>query len=76
MTRVKTAKMTAKKPVRRSTAKRISRPANGRRAAIYTLDSTSKSFDSDLVRVFKANVTRARAANTAIFGSPDGPKDS
>ena len=75
MTRVKIAKVSAKRPARRSTMKKVFRALNGRRATAYAIDSTSKSFDADLVSVFKANIAKARQANTAIFGSPDGPKD-
>jgi hypothetical protein len=74
MTRVKIAKVN--KPARRSTVKKVVRALNGRRAMAYEIDSTSKNFDADLISVFKSNVTRARHANTAIFGSPDGPKES
>jgi hypothetical protein len=75
MTRVKIAKIKASKPVRRGTVKKVVRALNGRRAMAYAIDSTSKNFDADLVSVFKSNVAKARQANAAIFGSPDGPKD-
>ena len=76
MNKVRIVKIGAKKPVRQSAAKKVFRTHNGRRAEVYVVDSTSKSFDADLVNIFKANVAKARQENTAIFGSPDGPKDS
>jgi hypothetical protein len=38
----------------------------------FWIDANSKTFHDDLTRVFTINVTRARRANTAAFGSPDG----
>lgn len=76
MNKVRIVKIGAKKPARQSAPKKVVRTHNGRRAEVYAIDSTSKSFDADLVSIFKSNVAKARQANTAIFGSPDGPKDS
>jgi hypothetical protein len=76
VTKVKLAKIVSSKPVRKSQVKKVFRTLNGRRAAVYAIDAASKNFDADLVRVFKSNIDRARQANTAIFGSPDGPKES
>ncbi|HLH93895.1 MAG TPA: hypothetical protein VKW08_02130 [Xanthobacteraceae bacterium] len=75
MTTVRIAKVSQKKPPRRSTVKKVFRTRNGHRATGYLVDSTSKSFDADLVSVFKSNIATAREENTAIFGSPDGPND-
>jgi hypothetical protein len=75
VTKVRIAKVSAKKSRGRRTIKKVFRAPNGRRTTAYTIDSTSKSFDADLVSVFKSNIDEARRANTAIFGSPDGPKD-
>jgi hypothetical protein len=46
----------------------------GERMDIFDIDSNDDNFDDDLTRVFSLNIARARQANTAIFGSPDGPK--
>jgi hypothetical protein len=78
MTKVVVAKVHSPAPKRRKTAvaKKFARGPRGRRPAAYTVDSTSKTFDGDLVRVFESNVAAARQANTEIFGSPDGPEES
>ncbi len=34
----------------------------------------SKTFDDDLVTAFTANIAAERRSNTALFGSPDGPR--
>ena len=75
MTTVRIAKVSQKKGPRRNAVKKVVRELNGQRATGYIVDSTSKSFDADLVSVFKSNIAKAREENTAIFGSPDGPKD-
>jgi hypothetical protein len=77
VTKVVVAKLRSYGPKRQKNhaAKKLVHRA-GRRVAVYTVDSTSKTFDSDLVRAFESNVAAARQANTKIFGSPDGPKDS
>jgi hypothetical protein len=78
MTEVIVGKIRSRAPKRRKSAvaKKMVRAPNGRRTAVYTVDSTSKTFDGDLVRAFESNVAAARQANTKIFGSPDGPKES
>jgi hypothetical protein len=43
---------------------------------IHIVDSSSRTFDDDLVRAFSANIAAERQANTAIFGSPDRTRDS
>ncbi len=58
------------------TIRRVRRTKNGVQATVYIVDSGSQTFDDDLVGAFKANITAERRANTAIFGSPDGPKES
>ena len=58
------------------TIRRVRRTKNGVPATVYIVDSGSQTFDDDLVGAFKANITAERRANTAIFGSPDGPKES
>jgi hypothetical protein len=78
MTKVIVAKMRSHTAKRRKSAmakKRVRGP-NGQLATVYTVDSTSKTFDGDLVRVFESNVAAAHQANTRIFGSPDGPGES
>jgi hypothetical protein len=89
VTRVVIAKIRSPAPKRRKTAsrkklvrrksavgKKLARRRNGRPAKVYSVDSTSKTFDGDLVHVFESNVAAARQANIAFFGSPDGPSDS
>lgn len=76
MTKVVVKKL-AREPKRQgAVTKKLIRSADGQRTAVYTVDSTSSSFAGDLVRVFESNVAEARKANTAIFGSPDGPRES
>jgi hypothetical protein len=60
----------------KATIRRVRRTKNGVQATVYIVDSGSQTFDDDLVGAFKANITAERRANTAIFGSPDGPKES
>jgi hypothetical protein len=60
----------------KATIRRVRRTKNGVQATVYIVDSGSQTFADDLVDAFKANITAERRANTAIFGSPDGPKES
>jgi hypothetical protein len=53
-------------------AKRRLRGPDGSTVEQFWIDANSKTFRDDLTRVFTINVTRARRANTAAFGSPDG----
>jgi hypothetical protein len=46
----------------------------GKPLELFDIDSNNDNFEDDLTRVFSLNIARARRANTAIFGSPDGPK--
>jgi hypothetical protein len=54
--------------------KRVPGP-NGRQVKLYVVDSNDDNFDDELIRVFSLNIDSARQANTAVFGSPDGPID-
>ena len=75
MTKVVFAKLRSDPKSRRNgVPKKLVRRREGR--TVYVVDSNSKTFEDDLVRVFEANIAAERRANTAIFGSPDGPKDS
>jgi len=75
MTKVIVAQLRSDPKGRRNgVPKKLVRRRDGR--TVYVVDSTSKTFEDDLVRVFKANIAAERHANTAIFGSPDGPKES
>jgi hypothetical protein len=72
--KVVTRRLTPKNGARRrgAIAKRRLRGPDGKLVEQFWIDANSKTFDDDLTRVFTINVTRARQANTAAFGSPDG----
>lgn len=75
MTKVIVTKITKKKLGGQSSrlrTKRIIGP-NGKPFSLYAVDSNDDNFDNDLMHVFTLNVAKAREANTAMFGSPDGP---
>jgi hypothetical protein len=74
MVRVVTRKLAPKKGTRRrhAVAKRLVRGPDGEFMEQFWVDANSKTFHDDLTRVFQKNVGRAREANTAAFGSPDG----
>jgi len=55
---------------------KLARRPDGRQTTVYIVDSGSKTFDDDLVRAFSANIAAERRANSAAFGSPDGPQES
>jgi hypothetical protein len=46
----------------------------GELVELFDIDSNDDNFEDDLTQVFSLNIARVRQANTAIFGSPDGPK--
>jgi hypothetical protein len=52
--------------------KRLPGPGGGH-VKLFVIDSNDDNFDDELTRVFTLNIDSARQANTAIFGSPDGP---
>jgi hypothetical protein len=52
--------------------KRVRVP-DGKEATLFVVDSNDDNFDDELTHVFRLNIDSARQANTAIFGSPDGP---
>jgi hypothetical protein len=72
--KVVVGKVAPKKGKRRqgAVAKRRVRRSDGQIVDQFWLDSESQTFADDLTSVFQSNVARAREANTAIFGSPDG----
>ena len=71
--KVVVAKLASKKGKRRrAVAKRRTLRPDGRFVDQFWVDLNSKTFADDLISVFVDNVERARQANTAIFGSPDG----
>jgi hypothetical protein len=76
VTKIVIAKIRSGAPKRgkRPAVRKLVREPGGRRATVYTVDSTSKTFDGDLLRAFQSNIDAARKANTVIFGSPDGPE--
>jgi hypothetical protein len=53
--------------------KRVLGP-KGESVGYFVLNSNDDNFDDELTHVFSLNIDRARQANTAIFGYPDGPK--
>lgn len=52
------------------------RGPGGKQLKLFAVDSSDENFDDDLAHVFSLNITSAREANTALFGSPDGPGKS
>lgn len=46
--------------------------SGGKTISVYTVDADSRTFDADLIAVYKANVATARAENARLFGSADG----
>ncbi len=56
---------------KRPVAKKCLR-SGGKTISVYTVDADSRTFDSDLIAVYKANVATARAENARLFGSADG----
>jgi hypothetical protein len=52
------------------------RGPKGKQVKLFAVDSNDDNFDEELTHVFRLNIASARQANTAIFGSPDGPKKS
>ena len=56
---------------RRLATKRI-RDKAGKEYSIFVVDSSDVNFDNDIAHAFALNVSRARQANTELFGSPDG----
>jgi len=69
-------KTSGKKRGKSAISRRYVHGAGNRKIELFEIDSNDDNFDEDLTHVFSVNVEKARAANTAIFGSPDGPKDS
>ena len=49
------------------------RGPKGKQVKLFVVDSNDDNFDDELTHVFSLNIGRARQANTALFGSPDGP---
>jgi hypothetical protein len=45
--------------------------ADGKRLKVLTIDANSATFSSDLTKVFKSSVAKARRENKKRFGSPD-----
>lgn len=56
---------------KRAVAKKRLR-SGGKTISVYTVDAGSRTFDADLIAVYKANVANARAENARLFGSADG----
>jgi hypothetical protein len=68
------AKPTGKKRSKTAIHKRRVQGPSGKPVELFDIDSNDTNFEDDLTRVFSLNIARVRQANTAIFGSPDGPK--
>jgi hypothetical protein len=47
------------------------RASSGRYAEVAVLDANTATFGSDLLKVFRENVSKARRENKRLFGSPD-----
>jgi hypothetical protein len=77
MARVRIASVgntTKKKRSKSAIHKRHVHGAKGEQVELFDIDSNDDNFEDDLTQVFSLNIARVRQANTAIFGSPDGPK--
>jgi hypothetical protein len=72
MVKVVVRKIDAKKRTRRSSiAKTRVRDASGKIVRYFTIDARSPTFEEDLTRVYKSNVSKARSENKKRFGAPD-----
>ncbi len=45
--------------------------STGRYAQVAVLDANTATFGTDLLKVFRENVAKAREENMRLFGSPD-----
>jgi hypothetical protein len=50
--------------------------SSGKYAQMTVLDANTASFGTDLLKVFRENVTKAREENMRLFGSADRAPDS
>jgi hypothetical protein len=57
-------------------AKKRFKSSSGGYAQVTVLDANAASFGTDLLNVFRENVTKARQENQRLFGSPDRVPDS
>ncbi len=72
MVKVIIRKIGVKTPPRRhAIAKTHVRDASGKLAGYFTIDAKSPTFEDDLTRVYKSNVSKARSENIKRFGAPD-----
>jgi hypothetical protein len=62
---------TKKRPRRNTIAKTRVRDASGKAADYFTIDAKSPTFEDDLTRLYKENVSKARSENKKLFGVPD-----
>jgi len=67
----KVAKVAAKEKARLRGGRVKTKHIAGRR--VILVDSNDDNFEDDLTRAFIRNIKQVRQANTAMFGSPDGP---
>jgi len=52
-------------------SKKRFKASSGKYARVAVLDANTATFGSDLLEVFRENVTKARKENKRLFGSPD-----
>jgi hypothetical protein len=72
MVKVVVRKLDGKKRSRRSAiAQTRVRDASGKVVRYFTIDAKSPTFEDDLTRVYKSNVSNARSENKRLFGVPD-----
>jgi hypothetical protein len=60
---------------RSANGKKRFKASSGRYAQITVLDANAASFGTDLLKVFRENVTKAREENMRLFGSADRAPD-
>jgi hypothetical protein len=56
-------------------SKKRFKASSGKYAEVAVLDANTGTFGTDLLRVFRENVAKARKENIRLFGSPDRVPD-
>jgi hypothetical protein len=57
-------------------SKKRFKASSGKYAQVTVLDANTASFGTDLLKVFRENVAKAREENMRLFGSPDRAPDN
>lgn len=65
----------SKRPKKTAVVKKRFKASSGKYAEVTVLDANTATFGTDLLKVFRENVAKAREENTRLFGSPDRVPD-